>query len=307
MEVMITQPLVVSSERALKQRYRVHRYYDCEDKSALLAEIGERVRAIAGGKVDVELMDRLPNLEIISCFGVGYDSVDVQEATKRGIRVTNTPDVLNDAVAELAIGMMIALARRLLQADRFVREGMWPFGEFGLQAELTGRTLGILGLGRIGRELAARAQAMKMRVVYHGRAPKADAPFEYFSSLEEMALVSDWLVVLAPGGRDTTGIVSRRVLQALGPQGYLVNLARGSVVDQEALLDLLFNGGIRGAALDVFEHEPKVPEAFFGLENVLLSPHQGSGTVRARDLMGALLVANIDAQLSGRPVLTAVV
>ena len=306
-EILQTYPLLASCEQALARRYTVHKLHEVADKDAWLAEHGARIRGHAGAGVQADLMDRLPNLEIIAGFGVGYDSIDTAAARARNIRVTNTPDVLNDAVAELAIGLMIALARRIPQADRFVREGRWTAGNYGLFSELTGKTVGILGLGRIGKEIAQRAQAMKMRVVYFGRRRQPNVPYVYYDDLEHMARDSDWLVLVAPGGKDTEGIVSRRVLEALGPEGRLVNVARGTLVDEPALVELLAGGGLGGAALDVFVDEPRVPEALLGLDNVVLSPHQGSATRQTRDAMGALLVANLDAHFAGEPLPSAVV
>jgi len=306
-EILQTYPLLASCEQALARRYTVHKLHEVADKDAWLAENGARIRGHAGAGVQADLMDRLPNLEIIAGFGVGYDSIDTAAARARDIRVTNTPDVLNDAVAELAIGLMIALARRIPQADRFVREGRWAAGNYGLFSELTGKTVGILGLGRIGKEIAQRAQAMKMRVVYFGRRHQPSVPYVYYDDLEHMARDSDWLVLVAPGGKGTEGIVSRRVLEALGPEGRLVNVARGTLVDEPALVELLAGGGLGGAALDVFVDEPRVPEALLGLDNVVLSPHQGSATRQTRDAMGALLVANLDAHFAGEPLPSAVV
>jgi lactate dehydrogenase-like 2-hydroxyacid dehydrogenase len=306
-DILQTTKLLDSCERALTAKYTVHKLHEAADKNALLAAVRDRVRGIAGGSVTAELMDRLPGLEIISNFGVGYDSIDTQAAKARNIRVTNTPNVLNDAVAELTIGLMIALSRRIPQAHQYVRDGNWPKGSFPLLSELNGKTLGILGLGRIGKEIAIRAQAMKMRVVYHGRHEQADEPFVYYSDLTEMARDADWLVIIAPGGKDTQKMVSREVLEALGPEGYLVNMARGSLVDQGAMVEMLASKALGGAALDVFEDEPHVPPALFGLDNVVLSPHQGSATRQTRDKMGALVVANLDAWFAGEPLISPVV
>ncbi len=306
-DILQTTKLLESCERALAAKYTVHKLHEAADKNALLAAVGNSVRGIAGGSVKAELMDRLPKLEIISNFGVGYDSIDTQAAKARNIRVTNTPNVLNDAVAELTIGLMIALSRRIPQAHQYVRDGNWPKGSFPLLSELNGKTLGILGLGRIGKEIAIRAQAMKMRVVYHGRHEQADEPFAYYSDLTEMARDADWLVIIAPGGKDTQKMVSRAVLEALGPHGYLVNMARGSLVDQGAMVEMLASKALGGAALDVFEDEPHVPPALFGLDNVVLSPHQGSATRQTRDKMGALVVANLDAWFAGEPLISPVV
>lgn len=306
-EILQTGPLLASCEKALAERFTVHKLHDMADQEAWLAANGARIRGHAGAGVGKALMDKLPNLEIIAGFGVGYDSIDIAEAKARNIRVTNTPDVLNDAVAELTIGLMIALARRIPQGDQFVRRGKWLSGGFGLFSELTGKTVGILGLGRIGKEIATRAQAMKMRVVYHGRRQQPNVPYIYYDALEDMARDSDWLVIIAPGGKGTDGIVSREVLEALGPQGMLVNIARGTLVDEPAMIELLQNGGLGGAALDVFIDEPKVPETLVGLDNVVLSPHQGSATVQTRDAMGALLVANLERYFAGEPLISPVV
>ena len=306
-EILQTGPLLASCEKALAERFTVHKLHDMADQEAWLAANGARIRGHAGAGVGKALMDKLPNLEIIAGFGVGYDSIDIAEAKARNIRVTNTPDVLNDAVAELTIGLMIALARRIPQGDQFVRRGKWLSGGFGLFSELTGKTVGILGLGRIGKEIATRAQAMKMRVVYHGRRQQPNVPYIYYDALEDMARDSDWLVIIAPGGKGTDGIVSREVLEALGPQGMLVNIARGTLVDEPAMIELLQNGALGGAALDVFIDEPKVPETLVGLDNVVLSPHQGSATVQTRDAMGALLVANLERYFAGEPLISPVV
>lgn len=306
-EILQTHKLLASCEDELAAKYTVHKLHEAADKDALLAEVKDKVRGIAGGNVGPALMDKLPRLEIIANFGVGYDSIDVAAAKARNIRVTNTPNVLNDAVAEITIGLMLALSRRLVEADKYVRAGKWPGGSFAFARELNGKTVGILGLGRIGKEIAVRAQAMKMRVVYHGRHRQADEPFVYYSDLAEMARDADWLVIIAPGGKGTEKIVSRKVLDALGPEGFLVNMARGTLVDEAAMVEMLQSGRLGGAALDVFEKEPQVPEALFGLDNVVLSPHQGSATSQTRDKMGALVVANLDAWFAGEPLLSAVV
>jgi lactate dehydrogenase-like 2-hydroxyacid dehydrogenase len=306
-EILQTGKLHATCEAALAERYTVHRLHEQADRDAWLRENGARIRAHAGSGVQADLMDKLPNLEIIAGFGVGYDNIDTNGAKARNIRVTNTPNVLNDAVAELTIGLMIALARRIPQGDQFVRNGKWPGGNMGLFSELTGKTVGILGLGRIGKEIATRAQAMKMRVVYTGRKRQPSEPHVFYDNLTEMARDSDWLVIIAPGGKATDGIVSREVLEALGSKGMLVNVARGTLIDEPAMLELLQNGGLGGAALDVFVDEPNVPEAFLTLDNVVLSPHQGSATHQTRDAMGALLVANLDAHFAGEPLISAVV
>lgn len=306
-EILQTHKLLASCEKALAERYTVHKLHEAADKDALIAGIKDSVRGIAGGNVGPELMDKLPKLEIIANFGVGYDSINTAAARERNIRVTNTPNVLNDAMAEITIGLMVSLARRLPQGDQYVRQGKWPGGSFPLQNELNGKTVGILGLGRIGKEIAVRAQAMKMRVVYHGRHRQTDEPYIYYDKLVDMARDADWLVLIAPGGKSTDKIVNREVLTALGPEGFLVNMGRGTLVDEPVLVEMLQKGGIAGAALDVFDKEPGVPEALFGLDNVVLSPHQGSATHQTRYKMGALVVQNLEAHFRGEPLPSAVV
>ncbi len=306
-EILQTQKLLDRCEQALAERFTVHKLHEAADKEAMIKELSPRIRAIAGGNVDAGLMDKLPKLEVIANFGVGYDSIDTRAAKERGIRVTNTPNVLNDAMAEITIGLMIALARKLPQTDRYVRDGKWLKGGYPLQVELNGKTVGILGLGRIGKEIAVRAQAMKMRVVYHGRHRQPDEPYVYYDKLTDMARDCDWLVLIAPGGKATDKIVNREVLEALGPEGYLVNMGRGTLVDEPVLVEMLQGGKIGGAALDVFEKEPNVPEALFALDNVVLSPHMGSATHQTRNKMGDLVVANLVAHFAGEPLISAVV
>lgn len=308
-EILQIAPMMASVEAALEHDYVVHRLWEAPDRAALLAEAGPRIRAVAtDGHYGCapEIMDALPALEIIASYGVGYDAIDIAACRARGVRVTNTPGVLNDAVAELALGLMLALCRRIPQADRHVREGRWPAGGFGLTAELTGAHAGILGLGRIGKEIARRLQAFKMRVSYHGRHEQPYQPYVYYPDLVTMAREVDWLVVIAPGTVETEGIVSRAVMTALGPEGCLVNVARGSLVDEAAMVDLLQSGGLGGAALDVFAREPEVPEALRAMENVVLSPHQASATRKTRAAMGELVVRNLAAHFAGDPLLTPV-
>lgn len=306
-DVLITQKLLQSCEDAIDAKYTTHRLYDHGDPAALLRDIGPDIKAVAGGQVDAALMDTLPKLGLVANFGVGYDSIDTAAARARNIRVTNTPDVLNDAMAEITIGLMIALARRLPQADRYVRDGKWPTASFPLQSELTGKTVGIIGLGRIGKEIATRCQAMKMRVTYFGRRQQINQPYIYYDNLTEMARDADWLVVITPGGEGTHKIVNREVLEALGSNGNIVNVARGTVIDEPVMVEMLKSGALGGAALDVFYDEPLVPAELFKLDNVVLSPHQGSATHQTRFAMGALVVANIDAFFAGDPLITPVV
>lgn len=291
---------------ALRDRFVVHRYFEAPDQARLLSEVGPRIRALVGGDHSARIMDQLPALEIIANFGVGCDAIDLDTARKRGIRVTNTPGVLDDSVAEMAIGLTIALARGFIPADKFAREGRWESEEPVVGTQLSGSSMGILGLGRIGKEIAHRAAAMKMQVAYHGRAPQPDQPYRYYSSLEEMARDVDWLVIAAPGGPATEGLVSRAVLEALG-KGSLINVARGSIVDQRALVEMLVAGKLGGAALDVFASEPHIPPELRSLDNVLLSPHRGSATAQTRARIGQLMLDNLVAHFEGRPLPSPVV
>jgi lactate dehydrogenase-like 2-hydroxyacid dehydrogenase len=310
-EVLQIAPMMPEVEKALQEAYEVHRYWEAADKPALLAATGPRVRGVATDGhhgISPEILAALPKLEIVASYGVGYDAIDTRACKARAVRVTNTPEVLNDAVAELAIGLMIALCRRLPQADAHVRAGRWAAGQgFGLTSELTGRHAGILGLGRIGKEIARRLQAMKMRVSYHGRHAQPAEPYVFYPDLGAMARDVDWLVVIAPGSAETRGIVSREVLEALGPDGALVNVARGTLIDEPAMVELLVSGRLGGAALDVFVDEPRVPEPLLALPNVVLSPHQGSATRKTRAAMGDLVVRNLAAHFAGDPLLTPVV
>jgi lactate dehydrogenase-like 2-hydroxyacid dehydrogenase len=308
-DILQVRPMSPRVEAALGEAYTVHRAWEAADLAALLAEAGPRIRAVATdghAGVPPQIFAGVPNLELVASYGVGYDAIDIAACKARGIRVANTPDVLNDAVAELALGLMIGLCRRIPQTDAFVRAGKWPTRQYGLTGELTGAHAGILGLGRIGKEIAVRLQACRMRVSYHGRREQAFQPYRYYADLTEMARAVDWLVVIAPGSAETRGLVSRAVLEALGPKGALVNVARGSLIDEPAMVELLADGRLGGAALDVFDDEPNVPQGLLGLDNVVLSPHQGSATEKTRAAMGDLVVRNLAAWFAGDPLLTPV-
>ena len=308
-DVLMMGPLHPDLTATLEANYTVHRLWNAADRNALLADIGPRLRAAATtGHIPcpAALLDALPELKLLASFGVGYDAIDVPLLTSRGVTLTNTPDVLNDAVAEITIGMMIALARELLPADRHVREGKWLQGNYPLTFQLTGSRVGILGLGRIGRRIAELCAGFRMNVSYHGRREQPDQPYRFYANLVDMAAAVDWLVVIAPSNLATVGMVSREVLEALGPKGRLVNVARGNLVDEVALVDLLTTGGLGGAALDVFVDEPRVPEALFGLTNVVLQPHQGSATHVTRRAMANLVARNIAAFFANQPLITPV-
>ena len=280
-----------------------------ETDAEAFAAAAPRIRAIAASgesKVTRELIARLPALEMISVFGVGYDGIDVAAARERGIHVTHTPNVLNDEVADLAIALMLAVARRIPQADRYVREGKWRGGPAPLARKVSGARLGIVGLGRIGRAIARRAEAFDMSIAYTARSAKSDSPYRYLPSAQALAAEVDFLVVITPGGAGTRKLIDATVLAALGSNGYLVNVARGSVVDEQALIRALQDGTIAGAGLDVFEEEPNVPETLRALENVVLTPHIGSATWQTRRAMSDLAFGNLQAHFSGQPLLTPV-
>lgn len=276
---------------------------------ALVAEHGPRVRGIAtsgGTGASAALMDRLPALEIVSCFGVGYDAIDVAHATKRGIKVTNTPGVLSDATAETAMALMIALLRRVVASDRYLRAGKWLEKPYPLADQLAGRRVGIFGLGRIGKEIAARSVAFKMSVSYCGRTVQKDQPYRHVPTILDLARSVDVLVLSAPGTAATRNIVDRAVMAALGPKGALINVARGSLVDEPVMVEMLASGALGGAGLDVYADEPRVPPALFALENVVLLPHVGSATHETRAAMGQLVVDNLAAHFAGKKPLTPV-
>ncbi|MEO7335830.1 MAG: 2-hydroxyacid dehydrogenase, partial [Caldimonas sp.] len=252
------------------------------------------------------LLAQLPALEIVSVMGVGYDGIDVAAAKARGVRVTHTPAVLNDDVADLAIALMLAWSRQIARADRFVRAGEWPKGPLALGRKMSGARVGIVGMGRIGQAIADRAAAFGMTIAYTARNARPALPHAYLPSAAALAAQSDYLVVITPGGAATEHMIDAEVLTALGPQGCLVNVARGSVVDEAALIEALRAGRIAGAALDVFEHEPSVPAALREMDNVVLTPHIGSATAQTRRAMADLAFANLDAKLDGRTVHTPV-
>ena len=294
--------------QALQEVFEVHDRTHQLDP-AQFATIAPRIRAIAGGgesMVGSDLLAQLPALEMISIFGVGYDGVDVAAARARGVPVTNTPDVLTGEVADLGITLLLSIARRVPQADKFVREGKWPAGPFPLARKVSGSRLGIVGLGRIGQAIADRASAFGMSIAYTTRTRRVDSPYAYYPSAEALAHEVDFLMVITPGGAGTRGLINAQVLAALGSKGYLINVARGSVVDEPALVHAVTSGVIAGAALDVFADEPNVPEALRNCDNVVLTPHIASGTWETRAAMADLAFANLQAHFAGKPLLTPV-
>ena len=308
-DVLIVGPIYRPTLEALDREFTTHKLWLAPDRNALLASCAGRVRGIATTGfhgADAALIDALPKLEIISCFGVGYDAVDIAAAKRRKVIVTNTPGVLNDAVADLTLGLIIAAARRIPQGDRYVREGKWLHEPQPLAQQVSGKRLGIIGLGRIGMDIAKRALAFNMSIAYHSRHRVSGSPFAYFEHLVDLARNSDILVAILPGSDETYHLVNEEIMRALGPQGILVNVARGSVVDEKALIKCLLDGALGAAALDVFEDEPKVSEALLSMDNVVLTPHVGSATPEARTAMGQLTVDNLLAHFAGKPPLTPV-
>ena len=305
-DILVTAPLPPFLYDPLKADYRCHDYYQSSHKPGLLAAEGARIRGLVqgGGTVTpITLLDQLPKLEIISVFGVGYDGVPVAYCKGRGIKVTNTPDVLTDDVADVALALILMTGRGFVRLNRFVQAREWEKRGPELTTKLGGRKVGILGLGRIGKAIAQRVAAMGMKVSYTGR-KRQDVPYEYVPDLKTLAAAADFLVVACPGGEGTRNMVDAGVLAALGKKGTLINIARGSIVDEPALVAALASGTIKGAGLDVFADEPRIPDALFALDNVVLLPHVGSATRETRQAMGDLCKANLDAWFAGKGVLT---
>lgn len=310
-EILLIESMMPAIEDRLDREYRVHRLSQAQDRDAFVAGIAPRVRAIVtGGATGArpELVDALPALELIAINGIGTDAVDLEQARARRIRVTTTPDVLTDDVADLAIGLLLATARQISLGDRFVRQGRWVGRErLPLGQKVSGKKLGILGMGRVGRAIAGRAQSFGMQVAYNDIRAFDELAYRYESDLVTLAGDCDFLIVAAAGGPQSRGIVGEAVLNALGPQGILVNVARGSVVDETALTAALLERRLGGAGLDVFVDEPNVPEALWALDQVVLQPHQASATLETRIAMGELVLANLAAHFAGREPVTPVV
>jgi lactate dehydrogenase-like 2-hydroxyacid dehydrogenase len=296
-EILMTAPMIPTVAEALERSFTLHRLWEQSDQDAFLQTVGPRIKGVATstffGRVDAGVLDRLPNLEIVASFGVGYDNVDVVAAAERGVVVTNTPGVLDDEVADFTIGLLIATLRQIPQADRHVRSGRWLEGSFPLSPTLRGRRIGMVGLGNIGKAIARRLAAFDVPLAYHARSPKGDVELDYHPTLVGLAEQSDVLIAIVPGGASTRHLIDREVLSALGPNGVLINVSRGSVVDERALIEALKSGTILTAGLDVYEDEPNVPQELIDMPGVVLMPHIGSGSIHTREAMGALLVDNL--------------
>lgn len=297
-------------ERELENRCNLLRLWTAPERSGFINTHKNSIRAVVGnasGGADAQLIESLPKLEIVSSFSVGLDKIDLAKCKEKGIRVTNTPDVLTDDVADLAIGLMLAVLRRLCESDRYVRGGNWKKGDFRLTRKFTGKSVGIIGLGRIGMAIAKRAEAFSCPISYHSRTQKSGVNYKYYPNVVELASNCQILVVACALTEETRHIVNREVLDALGPEGVLINIGRGPHVDEPEMVSALVEGRIGGAGLDVFENEPHVPEKLFELENVVLLPHVASGTVETRKVMADLVLGNLEAHFLKKPLLTPVV
>jgi lactate dehydrogenase-like 2-hydroxyacid dehydrogenase len=298
-------------DNGFSDQFVLHHFETTHDLERLTADVAAKVRGMAVTyntvRADARTLARLSKLEIIASFGVGYDHVDVAYAREHNIMVTNTPDVLTEEVADIAMGLLIATLREFIKADRYLRSGLWHAQQFPLSVgSLRDRTVGMVGMGRIGQAIARRLDASKVPVVYHSRKPADDVPHKHYPDLVEMAKAVDTLVVIVPGGAGTAKMINAEVMKALGPRGVIINVARGTVVDEPALVAALKSGTILAAGLDVFEKEPNVPDELKAMQNVVLLPHIGSGSVVTRNAMDQLVVDNLKAWFAGKPPLTPV-
>jgi lactate dehydrogenase-like 2-hydroxyacid dehydrogenase len=309
-DIVLTGPLPGSTAERLDKAFHVIRPFLGADQQAKLKAAASRIRGVAAGAshepLDDAFFQRFPKLEIVASCGVGYDHIHAKAAAKRGIMVTNTPDVLTEEVADTALGLLICTVRRLPQADAYLRAGHWLNREFPFTDTLRGKKIGIVGLGRIGKAIARRAEALGLDVAYHGRKHQPGVPYLYYPTLKGLAEAVDILMIITPGGAGTKHLVSAEILTALGKKGVLINVARGSVVDEKALVAALKAGTIASAGLDVFEKEPRVPAELIAMDNVVRFPHVGSASVHTRNAMGSLVVDNLISWFSGKGPLTAV-
>lgn len=294
----------------MRKLFKVHQFPENSNAQELSEEVRNQVRAFAfkgHSELDASLMDAFPNLGLIANYGVGYDTIDVSHATSKGIAVTNTPDVLTDDVADLAVGMLLAVSRDIVGASQWVRSGKWAdSGAYPIQRTISGKSIGIVGLGRVGQAIATRLQSFNTSIHYFARSEKDAVGWTFHENLVDLARSVDIMMIAVSGGPETAGLISAEVIHALGSDGVLVNSSRGTTVDEEALLHALQHGQIRAAALDVYNNEPHIDPRFFSLENVLLQPHQSSGTIETRKRMGELQRENLTAFFSGKPLITPV-
>ena len=315
-DILMAAPLPSYLGDALAPDFNVVRPWAAADPEAVIARVAPTLRFIVTGvpvitegvnrPIDADYMARFPRLELVANMGVGYDNIDARAAAARGVIVTNTPDVLTEETADAALGLLLCVVRQLPRADRYVRSGQWVEKAFPLTASLRDRTMGIVGLGRIGKAIARRAEAFGLRIAYHGRRRQPDVAWPYFDNVVDLARACDILMIAAPGGPETRHLVDARVLAALGPDGIVVNIARGGIVDEDALVAALRAGTILGAGLDVYEDEPRVRPDLVAMEHVTLLPHVGSATGPTREAMARLVVDNIRAFARGEGPLTPV-
>jgi lactate dehydrogenase-like 2-hydroxyacid dehydrogenase len=315
-KILMPVPLYDTVINALESEFELIKLWQSEDPDALIAREGANIKALATGvsvlaqgrsiAIDADFMARFPNLQIISHLGVGYDLIDAAWAGAHGIIVTNTPDVLTDETADTALGLLLSTVRQLPQADRYVREGKWPTAPFPLTGTLRHKKIGIAGLGRIGKAIAKRLEPLSVDIVYFGRQRQMDVSYRYYNDLKAMARDCDILIIAIPANPSTHHLVTSDVLDALGPDGMIINIARGSLIDEVALIKALEERRIFSAGLDVFEHEPHVPTALMNMEHIVLFPHIGSASHETRAAMGTLMVDNLRAWHSGKSPLTPV-
>jgi len=306
-QVLVLVPIYAPTLAELEHEFTVHRLWEARDANALVQEVSGNVRAVVtsgSSGIAAELIEALPKLEIIGCFGNPRGTVDLALTKRRGVVVTNTPDSITADVADLAMGLIVAVMRRIAEADRYVRAGRWLSGLLPPGSGLGGKTCGIIGLGAIGSGIAKRAEAFRMTVRYHGPRRKEGVGYAFDPDLERLARESDCLVVACPSTPQTRGLVNARILDALGADGYFVNIARGPIVDEQALIAALRERRIAGAGLDVFWDEPRVPAELFAMDQVVLAPHIGSTTREVREERGRKLLANLRAHFAGKPVPT---
>jgi lactate dehydrogenase-like 2-hydroxyacid dehydrogenase len=309
-EILMMGPYPAWDLEDLESNYKVHKLWEATDRAAFLSEVGGNVRAIATrGEIgaSAELMKALPGLEIVSCYGVGTDAIDLSHAKANGIRVTNTPNVLTADVADIGVGLLLAVARQIPHADKYVRDGRWRSANMHLVTRVHGKNVGIVGMGRIGVEVAKRLAAFDCPIAYFDINQRDDLPYTFVPDLTALAEQSEFVIVTLAGGASTQGIINADVLRALGRDGILINISRGSTVDEAALLDALERNVIKGAGLDVFWNEPNIDERFLTLENVVVQPHHASGTVETRQAMGKLVRDNLAAHFARQPLLTPVI
>lgn len=308
-DVLVIGPYPPWDMEPLEAQFSVHKLWEAADRSAFIAAHADKIKAIATrGELgaNADLIGALPHLEIISCYGVGTDAIDLNAARARVIKVTNTPDVLTEDVADIAIGLMLSIARQMPKADAYVRSGNWRKANMPLVTRVCGKRLGVIGMGRIGAAVARRAAGFDMKISYCNRYVRSDVAYPCANSIVDLARHSDFLIATVAGGAATAKLIGAEVFDALGEQGFFINVARGSVVDEAALIDALNQNKIAGAGLDVFLNEPNIDERFFTMENVVLQPHHGSGTIETRKAMGNLVRANLDAHFAGQALLTEV-